>query len=395
MSDESSQRDLPGRHDVSGGEPGPDEQGLRVGPDAPSGHGAPRRRNGRGTGLGRALLALVLLLVLVAIVAGGLYSVLRADDRPLVDVPAGRAVTVIVPAGSTTAEIGQLLAEQGVVANAQEFRSIVRDAGAGQKLLAGTYALRTGMGYEAAIASLTAGPTVVYTKVTIPEGWRIEQVAARFEKQAGIPQAEFLALADRGASEFEADHPVLKGAYRGSLEGFLFPKTYQVKQGATARDVIEMMLRQFDKEIASVDLSRVSARGISVPELVVMGSIVERETKVAKERPIVSSVIYNRLARKMRLDMCSTVEYVIKQHKLRLTYADLNVKSPYNTYRHAGLPPGPIASPGLAALKAAARPTDTEYLYYVLTGRDGSHTFARNASEFEKAKQKSKQVFGE
>jgi UPF0755 protein len=132
-----------------------------------------------------------------------------------------------------------------------------------------------------------------------------------------------------------------------------------------------------------------------LPQLVIMASIVERETKLAKERPLVSSVIYNRLDRDMRLDMCSTIEYVLKEHKLRLSYADLEIDSPYNTYRHAGLPPGPIASPGLASLQAAAGPARTSYLYYVLTGTDGSHTFARTSAEFARAKAKSKEVFGE
>ena len=379
-------------------EPGADTEAVESSLPREQGSDAPRlpgRSTRRSSGDSRIFVALGLLLVVVILAGAGLYSVLRAGERPLVDVKPGLPVAVVIPGGAATGEIGQLLAERGVVADPREFRSRVRDAGLGQKLLAGSYDLRTGMGYEAAIASLTAGPQVAYAKVTIPEGWTIEQTAARLESQAGIPRQEFLTLAQSGAQEFAADHPVLKGAYRGSLEGFLFPKTYQVKAGATASDVIQMMLNQFDKEIAAVNPTRAAAKGISDSELVVMASIIERETKVAKERPIVSSVIYNRLALKMRLDMCSTVEYVIKEHKLRLTYADLNVESPYNTYRHAGLPPGPIASPGLAALKAASAPADTEYLYYVLTGKDGSHTFARNSAEFSRAKARSKQVFGE
>ncbi len=343
----------------------------------------------------REFLGVAVLVAVVLIAVGGVYSVLEALNRPFVDVAPGHPVTIVVPSGATTAEIGQLLAEEGVVETARGFRNEVRDAGVGRELLAGTYDLRTGMGYEAAITSLTAGPVIVYTKVTIPEGWTTEQVADRLDEKVGIPREEFLSLAEGGAAEFAADHSVLKGAYRGSLEGFLFPKTYQIKEGATARDVIQMMLNQFEKEIAKVDLTRAASRGISLQELVTMASIVERETKVAKERPVVSSVIYNRLARKMKLDMCSTVEYVIKEHKLRLTYEDLNVDSPYNTYRNAGLPPGPIAGPGLASLKAAAAPADTKYLYYVLTGKDGSHTFARNTAEFAEAKAKSKEVFGE
>ena len=355
-------------------------------------HSRPSRRKSRALG---ALAALAIAVVIILV--GGYFAWWSAFRRPLVNVEAGRAVTVTVPAGATTGDVAELLARQGVVANPRAFILRAKEADADGALKAGTYELRTGMGYQAAIASLTAGPPppTDYVTVTIPEGFTVEQIGARLEKQAGIPAEEFLALANGGAGQFSAEHPYLEKAYRSSLEGFLFPKTYRVKDDYSARDVIEMMLDQFDKETASLDLSRAASRGITLPELVTMASIIERETKVAKERPVVSAVIYNRLAQKMRLDMCSTIEYVIKQHKLRLTYADLNVKSPYNTYRHAGLPPGPIASPGLAALKAAAAPADTDYLYYVLTGHDGSHTFATTPAEFARAKAKSKEVFGQ
>ena len=175
----------------------------------------------------------------------------------------------------------------------------------------------------------------------------------------------------------------------------MFPKTYQIKEGSTAREVIEMMLDQFDEEITAVDVAAAEKRGLSLPELVNVAAIVERETKLAKERPLVSAVIRNRLKQGMRLQMCSTVVYVLGKNELRLTTAETKTKSPYNTYLNAGLPPGPIASPGLAALQAAAKPAKKDYIYYVLTGKDGSHTFASNNAEFLKAKQKSKRVFGQ
>jgi len=349
------------------------------------------KRRTRRFGIVLALLAVVL----IAGIVGGYAAWFNAFKRPAVSVEPGQAVTIIVPEGASTAKIGEILAGQGVVENANAFRVEVRDAGVGGDLRAGVYELTTGMSYAEAIDALTRGPVIRYTRVTIPEGWRVDQVAARLAEKAGISEREFLALADGGGAEFAAEHPYLAGAYRGSLEGFLFPKTYMIEEGASARDVIEMMLDQFDKEIASVGVAGARKAGYTLPELVTMASIVERETKLAKERPLVSSVIYNRLDDRMRLDMCSTVEYVLKEHKLRLSYADLEIDSPYNTYKHAGLPPGPIASPGLASLKAAAAPADTEYLYYVLTGKDGSHTFARNSAEFAKAKAKSKRVFGE
>jgi UPF0755 protein len=338
------------------------------------------------------VVAIVGLVVLVAVIGVSAY---RAYFGPQTDVAPGLAADIEVPKGASTDEIAKILAAAGVVENANRFKLDVREAGADGKLRAGSYALKTGMPSEMVIDALLAGPATAYTDVTIPEGWRITQIARRLEEQAGIPSDEFKQLAQDGAGEFAADHPYLEGAYGNSLEGFLFPKTYRIKEGSTARDVIEMMLDQFDKEIAAVDVAGAENDGLSLPELVTAASIVERETKLPKERPLVSSVIRNRLDTGMRLQMCSTVVYVLDKAELRLTTAETKTKSPYNTYLHKGLPPGPIASPGLASLKAAASPADTDYIYYVLTGKNGSHTFASNNAEFLRAKAKSKAVFGE
>jgi UPF0755 protein len=304
-------------------------------------------------------------------------------------------VQVEIPSGVGTQRIAEILADAGVVRNAVLFRLSARNAEADGQLRAGVYDLSTGMPDDLVIAKLLEGPPIETVTVTIPEGWRISQIAKRFAKQAGIPESEFRELAENGAQEFSADHPYLKGAYNGSLEGFLFPKTYTFKKDASARDVIEMMLDQFDKEIAEVDVEGAKKLGLSLPEFVTAASILERETKLPKELPLVSSVMHNRLETGMRLQMCATVVYVLNRNELRLTTEETKTDSPYNTYVNAGLPPGPIASPGLAALKAAAEPADTDYIYYVLTGKDGSHTFASNNADFLRAKQKSKEVFGE
>ena len=332
-----------------------------------------------------------LVLIAIALYAAWWQTFLR----PATSVVAGKEVTVKVAPGMDTEQIGNALASSGVVDNAAMFRWKVRQAGVGAQLRAGAYELTTGLGYEGAISALRKGPNVTYKTVTIPEGFVLEQIAARFEKEAGIPSGEFLALAKGGAAQFAASHPYLNGAYEGSLEGFLFPKTYRVKDGATANDVIEMMLDQFDREIANVNVAAAQPRGLNLPQVVTVASIIEREAKVASERPLVSSVIYNRLGRNMLLQMCSTVDYVLPGDHFRLTNAQTKTETPYNTYLHPGLTPGPISNPGLASLKAAVEPADTDYLYYVLTGKDGSHTFASNGAEFEKARAKSKQVFGE
>ena len=337
-----------------------------------------------------ALLGIIVVLVAAGAMVGWWYVFERAEHGP---VAAGEPVTIEVPAGATTASIATLLTERGVVPNANRFRLESRRADADGRLRAGEYDLSTGMTYEDVIATLVEGPTITYVTVTIPEGYVIEQIAARFEEKAGISAEEFERLAYAGYAEFPRDY--LQGAFEDKLEGYLFPKTYRVVEDSTARDVIEMMLDQFEVEIALAEVDAARARGFDLHEIVTMASMIERETKVADERRLVSSVIHNRLDIGMRLQIDATIEYVLPGTRFRLTYADLEIDSPYNTYRNAGLPPGPISNPGLASLQAACDPADTAYLYYVLTAEDGSHTFTETWEEFLRAKERSKEVFGQ
>lgn len=343
----------------------------------------------------RIRVALALLgIFAVLLVAGGFgawwYVFERAEYGPVEE---GREVQIEIPEGATNTWIATHLAENGVVPNANRFRLESRRAEAGGRLRAGSYDLTTGMEYEEVIGVLMAGPKISYVTVTVPEGYVIEQIAERFAEKVGVSAEEFVRLANAGYAEFPRDY--LEGAYEGKLEGYLFPKTYRVVEGSTERDIIEMMLDQFEIEIAEADVDAAAARGFDLAEVVTMASVIERETKVAEERGLVSSVIHNRLESGMRLQVDATVEYVLPGNRFRLTYEDLEIDSPYNTYRNAGLPPGPISNPGLASLQAACDPADTSYLYYVLTAKDGSHTFTETWNEFLKAKQRSKEVFGQ
>lgn len=336
------------------------------------------------------LTVLLLSTVALAIVGAGTWWYLFG--RTITDAPSGQPVTVEVPSGATTAEIGVILEDLGVIGNANRFRLESRLAKADGSLRAGEYELETGMSYDDVLGMLVAGPQAVYVTVTIPEGFVIDQIAARLEEQAGIPADEFLALAHGGYAEFPREY--LQDAHEGSLEGFLFPKTYRVVEGSTARDVIEMMLDQFELEMEQVNTAPAIARGFTLHEIVTMASIIEREAQLDSERPLVSSVIHNRLWIGMKLEIDATIEYVLPGNRFRLRNSDLQIESPYNTYKYAGLTPGPISSPGLASLQAAVNPAETDYLYYVLTGTDGSHTFAETWEEFLRAKALSKEVFG-
>ncbi|MFU8891502.1 MAG: endolytic transglycosylase MltG [Anaerosomatales bacterium] len=352
--------------------------------------GRRRRRQSTRVGVAFALVGIVLVLLAAGAAGAWWYLFLRPDAA---GIEPGQEVQVEIAQGASTAAIAERLSMAGVVSNANMFRLEARRAGADGQLRAGIYDLTTGMSYTDAIAQLRAGPPIAYTTVTIPEGWVVGEIAERVERDTGIPAAEFEALATGGYEEFPREY--LREVPEGSLEGYLFPKTYRVEEGSSARDVIEMMLDQFETELAEVDVAAAEARGFSLHELVTMASIIERETRVADERPTVSSVIHNRLERGMRLEIDATIEFLLPGTRFRLTYDDLQIDSPYNTYRNAGLPPGPICSPGLASLKAAASPADTNYVFYVLTDQDGSHTFTETYEEFLRAKERSKEVFGE
>lgn len=336
----------------------------------------------------RAVVVLLVIAVLVlGIPAFGAWRVFFASDASIVP---GDRVQVEIPAGADTALIASVLEDAGVIGNAAMFRLRARLDGVDGQLRPGVYDLETGMTHEDIVDRLLDGPPIVYNTVTIPEGFTIEQIAARLERDADIPAVEFTRLALGQASVFAGEHPYLSDVHEGSLEGYLFPKTYRIAEGTSASGAIEMMLDQFEVELALVDMAR--AGEASVHEIVTIASMIEREARVPEERALVSSVIQNRLARGMKLEIDATIEYVIKKNRPRLLNSDLAVESPFNTYKYPGLPPGPIASPGLASLQAAAAPADTAYLYYVLTGADGSHTFTETYEEFLVAKEKSREV---
>ncbi|HEX9093741.1 MAG TPA: endolytic transglycosylase MltG [Coriobacteriia bacterium] len=328
-----------------------------------------------------------MLCVVTAVVAIAAFSVWSFLFSTTVPAAPGQPVQIEIPKGFGSVEIADLLANAGVVGNANMFRLRLRLSEGSGPLKAGVYDLTTRMDYDAVIARLREGPPIHYATVTIPEGWTIDQVAKRVEEKVGIPSAQFAEVAKTGARQF--DYPFLASVPDGSLEGYLFPKTYRVRLGSDAHAVIDLMLQQFGRETAGLDLKYARSRGLTMHDVATIASMIERETKVQRDRPLVSSVIYNRLQRGMLLEIDATVQYVLG-NKPKLTYKDLGVRSKYNTYLYKGLPPGPIANPGFASLQAAASPATTGYLYYVLTHKDGTHTFATTREEFLKLKEQAR-----
>lgn len=337
------------------------------------------------------LVTFVVVLTLGGLAAGAGWVLLMRPDH---DVAAGAPVQVVIEKGMGTEAIAERLSAAGVVENALRFRVTARRAGSDGALKAGAYELTTGMTDADVIEALEQGPEVVVFEVPIPEGFTARQIAARFAKRTGVDEDELLQLMERGAPQYVSDYPFLEGAYKDSLEGYLFPATYQVKEGATADAVVRLLLDAFARQTADLDMSYAKSKNLTFSDVIVIASAIEREAQLEKERPLVASVIYNRLKARMRLQLCATVLYELPG-KDSLTLDDLKLDSPYNTYINAGLPPGPISNPGISSIRAAANPPKTKYLYYVLTGKDGSHTYTTNYDDFLRAKRVNQQVFGD
>jgi UPF0755 protein len=329
------------------------------------------KRKKRGAGL---LVIAGLALLIMAVAFAGYFTL---SGGPAKD------VVVIINKGASSSDIAAVLADHDVIENAFLFKFYIRRQDAQDRLQAGEYNLKTGMSYSEALAALLKGPAAKHYTVLIPEGLTVAKTAEAVAKASPIKESDFV---DAARADLY-DYDFLQDAYENSLEGYLFPKTYTITDKTTAKDMINMMLRQFKTETEGLDLSYASQRGLGLGQVVIAASIIETEVKIPDERPLVSAVIYNRLAREMYLQMCSTVEFALPERKDELSYIDLEYESPYNTYLHPGLPPGPIASPGLASLLAAAQPAPVDYLYYVLTGSDGSHTFTASYDEFAKVKE--------
>ena len=232
----------------------------------------------------------------------------------------------------------------------------------------------------------TAPPTLVQ-RLTIPEGLRREEIAALVGRETTFSRDRYLRLTGPGARG-----RALAGTGRPtSLEGFLFPATYDIYSDTTVADLVTMQLDAFADNTAGIDLSRARRKNLTPYDVLIIASMIEREVAVPAERRLVASVIYNRLKAGMSLGIDATVQYAIGSWKPDLTVSELNIDSPYNTRRFTGLPPGPISNPGRASIEAAADPADTGYLYYVARN-DGSgrHYFARDAAQFERDVQRAR-----
>ena len=300
-------------------------------------------------------------------------------------VPGGgeEPVTVAVEKGETLTDVAGKLEQAGVVRSALLFRLETRIRDEETEMKAGEYEFTPGEVREEILATLASGESVPALTITIPEGLTLEQTARVVEEQGGIPAEEFEAAANRADYEYN----FLDGADAENAEGFLFPKQYEFEKGVGAGQVVDRLLRQYQIETEGFDFAAAGDRlGLTEYELVTTASLIEEEAANLEERPMIASVIYNRIRAGMPLQIDATILYILGESKENLKLDDLEVDSPFNTYTNPGLPPGPIASPSRESIEAALRPADTNYLYYVLETGGEEHFFTDDYEEFLEAK---------
>ncbi len=287
-------------------------------------------------------------------------------------------VNVRVKRGESPTQVANMLEERGVIRSRWAFLWTLGRRGGWTRIRSGAYRLSPDMRLSEIADRLEQGPRETgQIKVTIPEGFTARQIAQTLAARQVVPNPEtFLTVA-------ESDDPPVSAPFTipsSGLEGYLYPETYLFKANMRPEKVAQEMVDTFVSRFYRPNKAAIQASHHSLNQIVTIASLIEREAEVPQDRPRIAGVIENRLSHKMRLQIDASVLYAEGHHKSRVTYADLNVDSPYNTYRHAGLPPGPIASPGLDALTAALNPERNPYLFYV-AGPGGAHVFSRTEAE--------------
>jgi UPF0755 protein len=285
-------------------------------------------------------------------------------------------ILVTIPKGATSKEIAQILTDKKVVRSPAAFELAMRLAGGGGKIRADRYDLSPGMTPRQIVVAIESGAAAASNWVTIPEGFTAHQIAQRLgDKQLADPTAFLAAVRKQGDMLRFPDGftPPDK-----NLEGYLYPDTYRFDVNTTVPAILNQMVGEFDQKVV-----RTHPKVKDWKKTIILASLIEREAEVDKDRPLIASVMFNRLKKGMPLQIDASIEYALPEHKTRLMFSDLKTPSPYNTYLHKGLPPTPICSPGLPSIEAVLHPARTDYLYYV-AGPDGAHIFSKTLAEQDK-----------
>ena len=338
----------------------------------------------------RALRAAAVVVAVIvgayAVIGGGSYlgrlvgSKVGDDgvtNSPVAVAP-GIPVTVDIEPGSSAQDIAATLTAKGVVRSALDFELAVRNVNAAERLQAGSYEMVTLMDPAEVVALLVTGPGAAVYRVTVIEGLRVPEILTRLAEASGLPYADFQAAllgGDVSTSLKElSPTPALQ-----DWEGLLFPDTYEFARTADPASILQRLASTMEQRVGSIDWSPLDELGLTPYQGIIIASLIEAEVLHDEERPLVSSVLHNRLSIGMKLDIDATVLYALDTRDVALF--DRDFESPYNTYRVNGLPPTPIAAPGKASLDAAADPAETDYLFYVLSDLAGFHAFAATIEE--------------
>ncbi len=329
-----------------------------------------RSRSGRSSRFRRWLIAIV---VVVAVVLPAVFLVREFSGSGLT----GDAVVVRIPRGSSVRGVADSLSSAGVIRSPRAFRWYASMGNRDRAIKPGKYAFVKGESWSDLLDALVAGRGITHT-VVIPEGFDLRDIARVLNKALGVSEDSVFAVAKDSSWRRRLAAPA------PTLEGYLFPATYSFADGTTAREAVVVMLERFESVWKPEWNATLESMAISRNEAMTMASIVEKEARKGEERPIISAVYWNRIKKGMRLQADPTVQYSLGEHTDRVLFKDLEIDSPYNTYRNDGLPPGPIASPGEASIVAALSPANVPFLYFV-AHPDGHHEFRTSFAEHQRA----------
>ena len=290
----------------------------------------------------------------------------------------GGTVRVTIPTGSSFTTAVDSLAHAGVISSPRLFSLYASVRKRDRALKAGTYAFERGASWSTVLDAVTRGKGLVHT-ITIPEGFALSGIAPLLGRALSVPPESVMVAASDSSLRNQLDVPT------PTLEGYLFPDTYTFAEGTSPDEAVHVLVAQFEKVWKPEWTDRLQQLAMSRHDVMTLASIIEKEARLAEERPVISAVYHNRLKRGMLLQADPTVQYALGRHVDRVLYKDLEVDSRYNTYKHPGLPPGPIASPGAASIEAALYPANVPYLYFV-AHPDGHHEFRETYAEHTEAR---------
>lgn len=328
---------------------------------------------------GKVVVTLTVLGLLIGLPLAGGYVYLRSVGVYGSSDP-GKVVQVRIPKGAGTNTIGQILEDAGVITSATGFRLATYFDGGIEDVQAGQYELPTGLTARDALKALTQeGPlSERFVTVTFPEGAWLEDFAANLDDRTHLSGDRFLRLVENGGVTSEL---LPEGV--STLEGLLFPSTYQIIEKETERSVAERLVREMEEQLNEIGFAeKAEALGVTPYEALIVASMIEAEAAIDADRDKIARVIYNRIEQGIALGIDATVIYALGEHTQELTQSDLEIDSPYNTRKFAGMPPTPIGAPGRESLEAAVAPAEGEWLYYVLSDCEGHHAFSVDYDDF-------------